>query len=285
MRWCRRPGGVRTASAWPTLRTVPVQMRYATQQLGYPGLGHVAVQHRRRHRRLRRLRCRGAGVPGAAMASCRSARPVRAETTVTPHASFLALATTPQAAFANIQELRTLYPDLYTTTAASTTPWTHDGIGRPPLPGPGPVHDHGLARQRSEPARDPAVLRRRSGLVGRPYVSVGREDVAQLTWPEHLQKPEGHPAVETRPPVPPFDRDDAIEKVRAAEDGWNTRDPERVALAYTPDSRWRNRSEFFAGRAAIVDFLTRKWVQGARLPADQGAVDLRRRPHRCPVRL
>jgi nuclear transport factor 2 (NTF2) superfamily protein len=67
--------------------------------------------------------------------------------------------------------------------------------------------------------------------------------------------------VETRPPVPPFDRDDAIKKVRAAEDGWNTRDPQRVALAYTPDSRWRNRSEFFAGRAAIVDFLTRKWAK------------------------
>jgi nuclear transport factor 2 (NTF2) superfamily protein len=67
--------------------------------------------------------------------------------------------------------------------------------------------------------------------------------------------------VETRPPVPPFDEDDAVKKVRAAEDGWNTRDPQKVALAYTPDSRWRNRSEFFEGRAAIVDFLTRKWAQ------------------------
>lgn len=67
--------------------------------------------------------------------------------------------------------------------------------------------------------------------------------------------------METRPPVPPFTRDDAIKKVRAAEDGWNTRDPQRVALAYTPDSRWRNRSEFFEGRPAIVDFLTRKWAK------------------------
>jgi uncharacterized protein len=65
----------------------------------------------------------------------------------------------------------------------------------------------------------------------------------------------------SRPPVPPFSRDDAIAKVRAAEDGWNTRDPEKVALAYTEDSRWRNRSEFFEGRAAIVEFLTRKWAK------------------------
>jgi nuclear transport factor 2 (NTF2) superfamily protein len=65
--------------------------------------------------------------------------------------------------------------------------------------------------------------------------------------------------VESRPPLPPFTRDDAVTKVRAAEDGWNTRDPGRVALAYTPDSRWRNRSEFLVGRPAIVEFLTRKW--------------------------
>lgn len=66
--------------------------------------------------------------------------------------------------------------------------------------------------------------------------------------------------MDARPPVPPFDRDDAIRKVRAAEDGWNTRDPERVAGAYSQDSRWRNRSDFFTGRAAIVEFLTRKWA-------------------------
>ena len=67
--------------------------------------------------------------------------------------------------------------------------------------------------------------------------------------------------VEQRPPVPPFSRDDAIRKVRGAEDAWNTRDPQRVALAYTPDSRWRNRSEIFQGRPAIVEFLTRKWAK------------------------
>jgi nuclear transport factor 2 (NTF2) superfamily protein len=65
--------------------------------------------------------------------------------------------------------------------------------------------------------------------------------------------------MDVRPPVPPFDRDAAIEKVRRAEDGWNSRNPHQVALAYSPDSRWRNRSEFFEGRAAIIDFLTRKW--------------------------
>ncbi len=62
-----------------------------------------------------------------------------------------------------------------------------------------------------------------------------------------------------RPPLPPFDAQTAAQKVRMAEDAWNSRDPQRVALAYTQDSVWRNRSEFFAGRDAIVQFLTRKW--------------------------
>jgi nuclear transport factor 2 (NTF2) superfamily protein len=62
-----------------------------------------------------------------------------------------------------------------------------------------------------------------------------------------------------RPPVPPFTEATARQKVQAAEDAWNTRDPERVAGAYTEDSRWRNRDEFVTGRAAIVAFLTRKW--------------------------
>ena len=64
---------------------------------------------------------------------------------------------------------------------------------------------------------------------------------------------------ETRPPLPPFTRDTAIQKIRMAEDGWNSRDPERVSLVYTPDSVWRNRSEFLQGRPAIVQFLKRKW--------------------------
>ena len=62
-----------------------------------------------------------------------------------------------------------------------------------------------------------------------------------------------------RPPVPPFTAETARQKARMAEDAWNTREPERVALAYTEDSRWRNRAEFLNGRAAIVAFLTRKW--------------------------
>jgi nuclear transport factor 2 (NTF2) superfamily protein len=67
--------------------------------------------------------------------------------------------------------------------------------------------------------------------------------------------------VEARPPVPPFTLQTAIQKVRAAEDGWNTRDPVRVSLAYTPQSRWRNRSEFLVGREQIVQFLQRKWAR------------------------
>ena len=65
----------------------------------------------------------------------------------------------------------------------------------------------------------------------------------------------------TRPPLPPFDEASAAQKVRAAEDAWNTRDPDRVSLAYSTDSRWRNRSEFFSGRPAIVAFLRRKWAR------------------------
>ena len=63
----------------------------------------------------------------------------------------------------------------------------------------------------------------------------------------------------SRPPLPPFTIESAALKTRMAEDAWNTRDPSRVALAYTTDSVWRNRSEFFQGRAAIEAFLTRKW--------------------------
>jgi nuclear transport factor 2 (NTF2) superfamily protein len=63
----------------------------------------------------------------------------------------------------------------------------------------------------------------------------------------------------SRPPLPPFTRETAAQKARLAEDAWNTREPERVAQAYTEDSRWRNRAEFFAGRDAIVAFLQRKW--------------------------
>jgi len=67
--------------------------------------------------------------------------------------------------------------------------------------------------------------------------------------------------VQTRPPVPPFTAATAREKVQAAEDAWNTRDPERVAAAYTADSQWRNRDAFFQGREAIVAFLRRKWAR------------------------
>ncbi|MGH2849560.1 MAG: nuclear transport factor 2 family protein [Solirubrobacteraceae bacterium] len=65
----------------------------------------------------------------------------------------------------------------------------------------------------------------------------------------------------TRPPLPPFTEETARQKVQAAEDAWNTCDPERVALAYTEGSEWRNRDEFFAGREAIADFLRHKWAR------------------------
>src|SRR5436190_1895463 len=67
--------------------------------------------------------------------------------------------------------------------------------------------------------------------------------------------------VMSRPPLPPFTRETAAQKARMAEDAWNSRDPVRVSLAYTEDSRWRNRSEFFEGRDAIIEFLTRKWAK------------------------
>lgn len=66
---------------------------------------------------------------------------------------------------------------------------------------------------------------------------------------------------EQRPPLPPFTLETARQKVRAAEDGWNNRDPVKVSLAYTQDSQWRNRNEFLAGREQIVEFLTRKWAK------------------------
>ena len=66
---------------------------------------------------------------------------------------------------------------------------------------------------------------------------------------------------DSRPPLPPFTASTAIQKVRGAEDGWNSCDPQRVSLAYTVDCHWRNRAEFILGRPAIVEFLTRKWTR------------------------
>ena len=82
----------------------------------------------------------------------------------------------------------------------------------------------------------------------------------------------------SRPPLPPFSRETAAQKARMAEDAWNSRDPERVALAYTEDSRWRNRSEIFQGRAAIIEFLKRKWAneRDYRLIKDLWAFDANR---------
>jgi len=90
---------------------------------------------------------------------------------------------------------------------------------------------------------------------------------------------------EIRPPLPPFTRETAIQKVRAAEDAWNTCNPERVSLAYTVDSQWRNRSEIFSGREKIVAFLTRKWNRELDYRLDQGTLGLLRQPHRGALRL
>jgi nuclear transport factor 2 (NTF2) superfamily protein len=68
-------------------------------------------------------------------------------------------------------------------------------------------------------------------------------------------------AYQARPPFPPFTRETATQKVRMAEDAWNSRDPQRVSLAYTIDSQWRNRAEFPVGREQIIEFLTRKWAK------------------------
>ena len=65
----------------------------------------------------------------------------------------------------------------------------------------------------------------------------------------------------SRPPLPPFTHDTALAKVQAAEDAWNSRDPSKVALAYSPDTVWRNRDEFFEGRDVVEEFLTRKWAK------------------------
>jgi len=87
---------------------------------------------------------------------------------------------------------------------------------------------------------------------------------------------------ESRPPLPPFDLATATQKVRLAEDAWNSCDPQRVALAYTPDSDWRNRAEFVRGREAITAFLARKWSRelGYRLIKELWAYD----SHRIAVR-
>jgi nuclear transport factor 2 (NTF2) superfamily protein len=79
--------------------------------------------------------------------------------------------------------------------------------------------------------------------------------------PKHLLGSGGLLTMTSRPPLPPFTREAAIEKVRLAEDGWNTRDAAKVSLAYTQDSRWRNRAEFVNGRDEIVAFLSRKWAR------------------------
>ena len=88
-----------------------------------------------------------------------------------------------------------------------------------------------------------------------------------------------------QPIRPPFSEETARKKVQAAEDAWNSRDPERTALAYTEDSEWRNRNEFLRGRKEIVEFLRRKWAKELDYRAYQGNVDIHGKPHCRALRL
>src|SRR5262249_45864479 len=102
-----------------------------------------------------------------------------------------------------------------------------------------------------------------------PFLTVTRTMSSMLTSPRFANaterrtmsgaQPPARPS--PRPPLPPFTSDTAIQKVRLAEDLWNSRDPEKVALAYSPESRWRNRAEFVNGTQEIVAFLRRKWTR------------------------
>ena len=87
--------------------------------------------------------------------------------------------------------------------------------------------------------------------------------------------------METKPPLPPFTLSTAKAKVQAAEDAWNTRDPERVALAYTEDSQWRNRAEFLSGREEIKAFLRRKWAKELGLSFEERTVEFYRESDFC----
>src|SRR5471032_3403123 len=103
----------------------------------------------------------------------------------------------------------------------------------------------------------------RGRIIAEPVISAKAQ--ASIAWELRIIAPVKLGAArmstnpEARPPFPPFTLETAKQKVRMAEDGWNGRQPEKVAMAYTPDSQWRNRAEFFSGREKIVEFLTRKW--------------------------
>ena len=159
--------------------------------------------------------------------------------------------------------------------------------GQPDRPGaPGPGRGSGR-RGRARPLCGDAARRLarscagRSGLLrpaGIPRDAAGGDDRV-------VDTPGESRAMSGRPPFPPFTRETAIQKVRMAEDAWNTRDPERVALAYTADTQWRNRAEFPQGRDAGRPVPAAEMGARARLPADQGAVGVHRGPDRRALRL
>jgi nuclear transport factor 2 (NTF2) superfamily protein len=129
----------------------------------------------------------------------------------------------------------------------------------------GPAVGHGNTIEQQPGGGDEVILRTGAGDVGDG--GLDRGDLSEndgSVYPKEVLMGQASPSVPpgtvtARPPLPPFTRETAIQKVRMAEDAWNTCDPERVSLAYTSDSRWRNRSEFINGRGEIVAFLKRKW--------------------------
>ena len=170
-------------------RIVQVQIKYATQQLGYPVWGMSPSSTADDTGDYNAFGAQGLAFPTGeqlAQGPCPTCTP-SPETTVTPHASFLALAVAPQAAYANIAKLRTLYPGIYTLNGGfydAVNPTTGDG--RAPAAGAGPIDDHGLARQRAGRRPDAALVRRRSGVVGRPHLPRRRDDVVAVSWPADL---------------------------------------------------------------------------------------------------
>jgi nuclear transport factor 2 (NTF2) superfamily protein len=119
-------------------------------------------------------------------------------------------------------------------------------------------------RRAQHPRRAPRAKHRRHRVpfpIPAAHPNVHRVRVRRRGAPPNARRKTMSDSTEVRPPLPPFTRESAMQKVRAAEDGWNTRDPQRVSLAYTPQSVWRNRAEFVTGREAIVAFLTRKWAR------------------------
>jgi nuclear transport factor 2 (NTF2) superfamily protein len=125
-----------------------------------------------------------------------------------------------------------------------------------------PLSKEGARITSSVVRQNPPTRKGRSFTIVDIITNKGKRAESSLSNPPMAtQESKTQGDVAPRPPLPPFTRETAIQKVRLAEDGWNSRDPEKVALAYTIDSRWRNRAEFPRGREEIIQFLRRKWAK------------------------